>query len=216
MKSIWRKLRAAMGIGLAWASGWAAAVFSLGIFAFLVGGGVAGGNFWPGLIGAAFQAGLLGFISGATFAGLLGLVHRRSTLGDLKPGRTGLLGVIAGLVVSSAVVGIAVTAGVVPMSTQLIGSMAVVYGGLGMASAASTIFIAKGPRDRRPSAGALREARMRGQLACPVCGCLFGEDDETCQNYPRGALRGPCGFERSEAQRAFPLEEAGLKQISLP
>ena len=64
MTKWWKRIRAAMGIGLTWAAAWFAAGMAL---LFVVGFGAADVPF-------PLFFGLLGFLAGTTFAGILGLV----------------------------------------------------------------------------------------------------------------------------------------------
>ena len=94
MKKWWRRIRAAMGIGLAWAAAW----FGAGMVLLLVVGFGAADVPFPLFFG------LLGFLAGTTFAGILGLVAGKRRFDQMSIPRFAGWGALGGLLVSGAIV----------------------------------------------------------------------------------------------------------------
>lgn len=140
---MFRKLRGASGTALTWGFAWALGGLALLAFVYLVGSDLDGMPFWEIAPVLAFRAGLWGLTGGAIFSGVLATVHRRHQLDELKPSRMGLWGAAAGLLIPVAAVGAAAATGSVGMSAELIGLMLFVFGGLGLATARSTIKLAQ-------------------------------------------------------------------------
>jgi hypothetical protein len=92
--SIFRRLRGAVGNGLVWGVGWSAAAFAL--FAVLrVVGFFSEGATWLDEIAFAIKAGIIGFVAGTAFSGLIGLLYRGRRLSEISWVRFGLLAGIA-------------------------------------------------------------------------------------------------------------------------
>lgn len=94
MGNLIRRVRGAVGIGMTWGALWAAIsvalTLALGVFRpeeIDPGEG-------PGRVAAIF--GLVGFLCGLGFAGLLYLNEKRRTVGELSLGRVALWGVLGG------------------------------------------------------------------------------------------------------------------------
>ncbi len=97
MKSWLRRIRGAIGMGLTWAVAW----FLAGVILLLiVGVGAADVPFPLGF-------GLLGFLAGITFSGVLGLVEGRRRFDQMSLPRFALWGGVGGLVFSGLFVGAA-------------------------------------------------------------------------------------------------------------
>jgi len=90
----WKRIRAAMGIGLTWAAAWFAAGM---VLLFVVGFGAADVPF-------PLFFGLLGFLAGTTFAGILGLVAGRRRFDQMSLPRFAGWGALGGVLLSGAVV----------------------------------------------------------------------------------------------------------------
>lgn len=87
MRKWLRRIRGAIGIGLTWAMTW----FSAGmVWRFVVG-------FGPGDVPFPLIFGVLGFLAGATFSGVLGAVEGRRRFDEMSVPRFAALGAIAGL-----------------------------------------------------------------------------------------------------------------------
>jgi hypothetical protein len=86
----WRRIRGAIGMGLAWAAAW----FGAGmVLLFIVGFGAADVPFPLGF-------GLLGFLAGVTFSGVLGIVERRRRFDQMSLPRFAVWGGVGGLLFS--------------------------------------------------------------------------------------------------------------------
>lgn len=91
MDSWIRRLRGAIGMGLAWAAVW----FSAGIaLLFVVGFGAADVPFPVGF-------GFLGFLAGVTFSGVLGVVERSRRFEEMSLPRFAVWGAVGGLLLSA-------------------------------------------------------------------------------------------------------------------
>lgn len=122
-----RRIRGALGMGLTWGFAW----FAAGLGLLLVVG--------PDAADVPFPVGfgLLGFLAGVAFSGVLGLIEGRRTFDQMSLPRFGLWGGIGGLVlallfVPAAGVGLDALAVLVP-----------VFGVAGAASAAGTLALAR-------------------------------------------------------------------------
>lgn len=90
--STWlRRLRGAIGMGLAWAAVWFGAGIAL---LFVVGFGAADVPFPLGF-------GFLGFLAGVTFSGVLGVVERRRRFEEMSLPRFAAWGAVAGVLLSA-------------------------------------------------------------------------------------------------------------------
>lgn len=131
MKKWLRRIRAAIVIGLAWAAAW----FGAGLVLLLIVGVGAADVPFPLFFG------LLGFLAGATFSGVIGIVERRRRFDQLSLPRFAVWGALGGLVLSGALV----------VATGLGGEILVlgpVFALAGAACAAGTLALARssGPR----------------------------------------------------------------------
>ena len=88
MTDLVRRLRGALGIGVTWSVLWVAIGLVLGLIFGVARPNDIGPGEGPGK-GAAV-CGLLGFLSGLGFAGLLSLAERRRTIHELSLGRVAL------------------------------------------------------------------------------------------------------------------------------
>lgn len=96
MKKWLRRIRGAIGMGLTWAFAWFAAGM---VLLFIVGFGAADVPFPLGF-------GLLGFLAGVTFSGVLGLVEGRRRFDEMSLPRFALWGGLGGLLFAGVFVGI--------------------------------------------------------------------------------------------------------------
>ena len=132
MKRWLRKIRGAVGMGLAWAVGW----FGVGA---VVGTGTAiwlGGPIY-GIAGSlAFGWARWGFVGGVLFSGILSVTERRRSLADLSSARLTLWGALGGLLIAIPAV---VSVGFTPFSL-IPGSIAVLLGAI---SARGTLALAR-------------------------------------------------------------------------
>lgn len=85
-----RKIRAAMGVGLAWAAAW----FGAGMILLLIVGPNAADVPFPLFFG------FLGFLAGVTFSGILGMVERRRRFDEMSLPRFAGWGAVGGLLFS--------------------------------------------------------------------------------------------------------------------
>ena len=121
-----RRIRAAIGVGLTWAAAW----FGAGMILLLIVGLHAADVPFPLFFG------LLGFIAGAIFSGILGLLAGRRTFDQMSLPRFALGGALGGLVLAGIV---HLTAGP-GADLMVIGS---VFALAGAVSAAGTLAIAR-------------------------------------------------------------------------
>ena len=125
MKKWWKRLRAAMGIGLAWAAAWFAAGM---VLLFIVGFGAADVPF-------PLFFGLLGFLAGTTFSAILGLVAGKRRFDQMSLPRFAGWGAAGGLLLSSAIVLLSGEGGFLGLGT--------VFAIAGATSAAGTLALAR-------------------------------------------------------------------------
>lgn len=130
-----RRLRGALGIGLTWSVLWGAIglVLSL-IIGFARPNDIDPGE-GPGKAAAVF--GLLGFLAGLGFAGLLSLAERRRTIHELSLGRVALWGLLG--------------AAALPLLMGADSSMGLITGPLGAIFATASVATARRSRDTIPS-----------------------------------------------------------------
>jgi len=131
MKKWLRRLRGAIGMGLAWAAAW----FAAGLVLLLVVGFGAADVPFPLFFG------LLGFLAGATFSGILGIFARRRRLDEMSLPRFAGWGALGGLLLSGIV---AVAAG--PDAELLV--LGPVFAAAGAISAAGTLALARRGEER--------------------------------------------------------------------
>ena len=100
-------------------------------------------GFWQAAPWIAAGAVARGFIGGAAFATVLGVVYRRRTLHQLDPKQLGLWGALAGLFTPFALLtGAAITIGF-PLTPALLGMTLLLYGIPAMATATGTVLVAQ-------------------------------------------------------------------------
>ena len=97
MKKWLRRIRGAIGLGLTWAFAW----FAAGMVLLLIVGPDAADVPFP------LGFGLLGFLAGVTFSGILGLVEGRRSFDQMSLPRFSLWGGLGGLVFSGVFVAVA-------------------------------------------------------------------------------------------------------------
>ncbi len=141
MRPLLRKLRGALGTALTWAVAWTVGGFALITFVYVVGPGLDGMPFWDIAPSLALRVGMSGFIGGGIFSAVLGVIHRRRELGDLNPARMGLWGFLAGFLIPSGILVLAVRG--IPLSVEAIGSALFIFGGLGVATSVATVKLAQ-------------------------------------------------------------------------
>jgi len=145
MRPILRKLRGALGTALTWAVVWAVGGFAFATLLYVRADGFGYGPFWEFALGAALTLGLWGLTSGALFSGALTTFHRRRALGELEPAIVGLWGGVAGCL-GVIVVAIASNEPLDVSSLEAVGltaAAALVWGGVGMATAVGTVRLAQ-------------------------------------------------------------------------
>ncbi len=131
MKKWLRRIRAAIGMGLTWAAAW----FGAGLILLLVVGVGAADVPFPLFFG------LLGFLAGATFSGVLGIVEGRRRFDQMSLPRFAGWGALGGLLLS----------GILVLATGLGGEFLVlgpVFALAGAGSAAGTLALARRAEER--------------------------------------------------------------------
>lgn len=138
MKKWLRRVRGAMGMGLTWAIAW----FGAGMALLLVVGPDAADVPFP------LGFGLLGFLAGVTFSGVLGLVERRSTFEQMSMPRFAAWGTVGGVLFATVFV---LAAG---LGGEAMLGLGAVFGLASAACAAGSLALA-----RRAEDGASLDAR---------------------------------------------------------
>ena len=143
MKKWLRRIRAAIGIGMTWAVAW----FGAGmVLLFVVGFGAADVPF-------PLFFGLLGFLAGATFSGLLGVFARRKRFDQMSLPRFAVWGALGGVLLS----------GILVLATGAVADFVVlgpVFAVAGAISATGTLALARRAAGREllhPSSDARRD-----------------------------------------------------------
>jgi len=137
MKKWLRRIRGAIGIGLSWAMAW----FSAGMVWRVVVG------FGPGDVPFPLLFGVLGFLAGTTFSGVLGVVEGRRRFDQMSVPRFAALGAIAGLLFSGTLA-LALNLG---GGFLMLGPVVALAGGV---SAAGTLALARKAEERELLAAA--------------------------------------------------------------
>lgn len=128
-----RRIRGAIGIGLAWAFAW----FAAGMILLLIVGPDAADVPFP------LGFGMLGFFAGATFSGVLGVVEGRRSFEQMSIPRFAGWGAVGGVILAGAFVSIValVDPGSLGFSEFLM--LGPIFGGAGAASAAGSLALAR-------------------------------------------------------------------------
>ncbi len=135
MKRWLRRIRAAIGMGLTWAFAW----FGAGLALLLVAGfGAADVPFPIGF-------GLIGFLAGATFSGVLGAIEGRRRFDEMSLPRFAGWGALGGLLLAGVFIGIAALTGGNASQVLVLGPVFALAGG---ASAAGSLALARRADDR--------------------------------------------------------------------
>jgi len=127
MNKILRNLRGVLGIGLTWGIVWAAVTISVGMIIGVVDPDSIDPGEEPIVLGP--MVGLVGFISGLVFSGLLSIAERRKTIIELSLSRVAMWGIL----VSAAL----------PLLTGKDIRMMLFLGPLGAVSALASVAIAR-------------------------------------------------------------------------
>ena len=145
MTEWWKKIRAALGVGVTWGAFWG--LFG-GVLGFVMGATQVG-------IGAALdvallfarQHAMLGLVGGASFATLLRLAEGRRSFAELSIPRFAAWGALGGLLIGAgweALMGLQYGVGLSGIAVQTV----VVSGLLGSVSAAGSLAVARDAEDR--------------------------------------------------------------------
>lgn len=134
MKKWLRRIRGGIGMGLTWAVAW----FGVGMIVLLiiVVSGAEGAD-----VPFPLLWGLLGFLAGVTFSGILGTVEGRHRLDQMSVSRFAVWGALAGLLLSGGLVWVAGLAG----EALLLGPL---FALSGAGCAAGSLALAKKANDR--------------------------------------------------------------------
>lgn len=144
MRTWLRRLRGAVGIGLAWAGAW----FGAGLVLLLIVGPDAADVPFP--IGFGF----LGFLAGVTFSGVLGLIEGRRNFEQMSLPRFALWGGLGALLFA----GVFVLVTDIPWSALAI--LGPVFGLSGAACAAGSLALARKGSDRHALGGGPATGRL--------------------------------------------------------
>ena len=159
MKQWLRRIRGAIGMGLTWAAAW----FGAGLILLLVVGFGAADVPFPLFFG------LLGFLAGVTFSGVLGVIEGRRRLDQMSLPRFAGWGAVGGLLLSGIFV-LAVALSGEPLWREIL-VLGPVFALAGAASAAGSLALARRAVDRGlpdsgvdPAEAGLTEAEKRELL----------------------------------------------------
>lgn len=161
---MWKKIKAALFTGTFWAAAWAAWSTTL-VFVMRIFGPPTVPGLWEVAAIAAIEGAVAGFFGGLAFAGVVGVLHRQSTLEQLSPWRLGLAGIFAGMFVPGlALLAMASISGV-PLTVDVLSWFTLLFGVPSAASAYWMIKVAKAaPALPSPAAELLSESAA-GELA---------------------------------------------------
>ena len=137
MKKWLKRIRGAIGTALTWAAGWSVVGAIWGVVTFVSGVDPVSAIFW-----IAYSFGIMGFIGGAIFSTVLGIVEGRRRFGQMSLPRFAAWGALGGLLVSMLMIAIGAVVnleGVV--ATALLPLM-------GAGSSAGSLALARGADDR--------------------------------------------------------------------
>ena len=139
MKTWLRKLRGVVSIGAIWGIACSVLGFALGAI-----GSMIGGISMLSVVSLSLQHGVLGFVLGSGFAGVLTIFDGRKTFEELTPGRAALWGALIGGVASPIVGGLITSGlGIAYISLDLIVAVACTYGVATAGLAAGTVSLAR-------------------------------------------------------------------------
>ena len=140
MKKWWRRIRGAIGIGLAWAAAWAGAGMITMLGFLLVTGSRPDAPF-PLMFGA------LGFVAGVIFSGVLGVVEGRRRFDQMSLPRFAAWGAGVGFLLSATFV-LAVSLAGDPAFLWNLVVVGPVFAGAAASSAAGSLALARRAQDR--------------------------------------------------------------------
>ena len=127
MKTLLRKLRGAVGIGLTWGILWAVIGYTISVVIGLIDPDSIDPGESPIRLGAII--GLVGFVSGVGFGAVLSAIERKKTILDLSLVRVAIWGIIG--------------SAALPLLTNMHNSLILFTGPLGAAFAAASVAIAR-------------------------------------------------------------------------
>ena len=136
MKKWLKRIRGAVGMGLAWAAVWTGVGAIVGVVAWVLGLDPA-----SGIAEGAAVTGIMGFVAGATFSTVLGITEGRRRFDEMSLPRFAFWGAVGGLLIGVLVVGGAVFA---PGPGSVVGLLTL----LGAGSAAGSLALARRADDR--------------------------------------------------------------------
>ena len=142
MRKWWRRIRAAIGIGLTWALAW----FGAGLVLLLIVGFGAADVPFPLLFG------LLGFLAGAAFSAVLASLEGRHRFDQMSLPRFAGWGALGGLLLSVVFVSAVALAGDTTLLSNLV-FLGPLFAVAGAGSAAGSLALARTAADRKPLDG---------------------------------------------------------------
>ena len=156
MRSLLRKLRGLLGMGVTWAVAWVPLTVGIGVIERLVAGSTL--PTVAELLAAAVTGLQSGFIAGVLFGAGLGLVYGNRVLGKLRPGSMGVLGGVGGILLAAVTLGPAAVAGALPATAVI---LVTTYCGIfGAASAVGSVKLAQAHERRLEASTHLDEATL--------------------------------------------------------
>ncbi len=136
MKKWLKRIRGALGMGLAWAAVWTGVGAIVGVVAWVLGLDPASGIAEGAAVGV-----IMGFVAGATFSTVLGITEGRRRFDEMSLPRFAGWGAVGGLLIGVLIVGGAVFA---PGPGSVVGLLTL----LGAGSAAGSLALARRADDR--------------------------------------------------------------------
>jgi hypothetical protein len=185
---MWKKVRAALGIGITWAAGWS--IWGVALALLVSRGPEFTFSQVAPLLGIACA--VWGFVGGTVFSAILSSVYGQRSIQQLPPlalaGWGGLAAALGPGVLSAALL----LFGVQEFSFTLLGGVVLLFAVPGAMSSALTIGVAQWASPE-PEDMILSRILTAPNTTCPECGYAVKTEDIVCSNYPRGRIGGMCG-----------------------
>jgi len=140
-----KKLKATLGNGLLWAVVWALWGVFMTVIGHLFGFDLVAGP-REALPRIALEGWIMGFLGGAAFSGVLGLLHRSKTVSELSAARLGLWGALAGLIAPEAALFLALEMTGFSMTPEMFVQSVLLFGLPGAVTAFGMIKLAQRAR----------------------------------------------------------------------
>jgi hypothetical protein len=165
MKRWLKRIRGAVGMGLAWATGWAIAGLLIGVSSMLLPGLPWWDSFFEVFDAPLPALAIPGFVGGAFFSIVLGIAGRRSRFSELSLRRFAAWGALGGLLLilfpfALVAVGLASREGSDIGTWQIVAAIGAPFIALSAASAAGSLMLARRAERRELLEGSEKEPEM--------------------------------------------------------